>query len=262
MKTLLIATATAVVAGAMCAGVAQAQAPGAAGEVCGQFDIGNGSQRSVGEICADAVRYNYRNGERNKVLVLPNSNYRITYSAESNRNLNGRPTGCRFRNGQGVEVGGSTSSGTGSRLMNCEVRFGNGGNRVTGPINNMRFRAGSGPAVPAGERGQLCGDFGPLTDGFNRTSAGRVCITADHYDFGNGTSRSVLVVPSNGRRAYQVEGNEGPRPRFNCSFRTSGNGFGGGGYLAAGDGSRADCTVTIGNGRNRASEQIELRFQR
>lgn len=254
---LLIGAAIGAAGLAFSAGAAEAQAAGVSGELCGNYDVTNGFNiQSAGTVCIPAVRYSYRAGEGNKVTVVPgNSNFSF---APTTSGPNPRINNCRFRNGISLGGGGGLKAGSGSRLVGCDATTGNGGNRGTDEDIQLRFKAGNGPAVVAGERRQLCGEY-DVTNGFGNRSAGTVCITADLYNYGVGESRKVLALPNASRFTFTE--NTGRNPRMRCSFRTSGNSFGGGGYLAAGSGTRADCTATTGNGGNRASVDVEMRLR-
>ena len=109
--------------------------------------------------------------------------------------------------------------------------------------------AGAASAQVAGEARDLRATFS-VTNGFNQTSTGEVSLPVHIYNYGNGSGRKVLVIPSNTAFAWDLT--EGARPRIDC-------GIGGGGYLAVTTGTTLSCTISSGNGGARRDVQVTLR---
>lgn len=112
-------------------------------------------------------------------------------------------------------------------------------------------------AQVAGTAGAACGNY-DVTTGTGARSEGSVCLPGHLYIYRNGEGNRVMVFPSNNQ--FQFNGS-GANPRMSCVYRNSGNSIGGGGYLAAGRGSRLDCVATVGNGGHARSQDITLQFR-
>ena len=211
-----------------------------------EYDVTDGfGSRAAGKVSIPVVRYNYQNGDGNKVNVFrSNTAFTFTYDEGS-----GVRIACPISGGGylAVRVGDS---------MPCEVSKGNGkANRSVDVV--LRLAAGPAPvtelppaAPPVGTDRTMSASF-DLTNGYGNRAAGEVTIAVDYFNFRNGEGNKVIVFPSN--NAFNFTYDVGSGARISCPI-------GGGGYLAVKTGTSLACTISSGNGSARVDQQVILKL--
>lgn len=203
------------------------------------FDVTDGfGSRAAGTVSIQVVRYNYQNGDGNKVHVFrSNTAFAFDYDEGSGVRIN-CPIG-----------GGGYLAARAGDSMPCTVSKGNGGANMAVDVV-LRL----GPGVPltttpaVGTDRTMSAPF-DLTNGFGHRAAGVVRIALDYLNYGNGEGRKVVVFPSN--NAFNFTYDVGSGARISCPI-------GGGGYLAVKTGNSLACTVSSGNGGARVDQQVIL----